>query len=70
MQTKPMPEMDEHELRAVVAESSITIDRFKATLSTYSTAVRQKQRALAILRDRFGFDATTGRRVRRRTHLL
>lgn len=70
MMTKPIAALDESELKAVVAESEITIDRFKAALSTYSTAVRLRQRALSELRTRFAFDAVTGRRIRRRTQLF
>ena len=64
---KPMQEMEENELKAVVAEHSVTIDRFKATITAYGTAVKQRQRALSILRDRYGVDLVTGRRISKRT---
>ena len=64
---KPFDELQEHELKAVVAEHSVTIERFKATISAYGTAVKQRQRALSILRDRYGLDLVTGRRISKRT---
>lgn len=70
MLTKPISECDESDLRALVAESEMTINRFKSALSTYSMAVRLRQRALSELRTRFAFDAVTGRRVSRRGQLL
>lgn len=66
MITKPLDQCDEQELLAALAEANVTIDRFKVTLGAYSTAVRQKQRVAAVLRDRFAIDAKTGKQLRRK----
>lgn len=66
MLTKPINECDESELLTALAEADVTIQRFKASLSTYSSAVRQRQRVAAQLRDRFGVDPRTGKRICRK----
>ena len=63
---KPLAEMDESQLKAVLAETSRAIQEFQQTLSFYATAVRRRQRAMAELRNRFAVDPRTGRRIRRK----
>lgn len=66
MLTKPLAECDEAELKLVAAQSLADAERFKQALNDYAFAVRIRQRALAMLRDRFGVDAKTGRRLRKK----
>ena len=63
---RPLQEMDESQLKAVITEPARSIEAFKVTLGSYASAVRRRQRAMAILRDRFGVDCSTGRRIRRK----
>lgn len=70
MQDKPFKEMDEAELKAVVTETAKDMERFKDAMNGYSVAVRRRQVAMAQLRDRFGVDAKTGRRIRKSGDLL
>ena len=62
---KPLADMDEPELKAVITETARSIEAFKVTLGSYASAVRRRQRAMAILRDRFGVDCRTGRKIRK-----
>lgn len=66
MHDKPMHLMDEPELKAVITETARSIEAFKVTLGSYASAVRRRQRAMALLRDKFAVDCRTGRRIRRK----
>ena len=63
---RPLAEMDESQLKAVLAETSRAIQAFQQTLSSYASEVRRRQKAMAILRDKFAVDPRTGRRIRRK----
>lgn len=73
MLRKPICEMDEAELRAVVAGAGPEVIAAKQgaqqALDRLKNALWVQQRAGAALRDRFAIDPKTGQRIRRRSLL-
>ena len=63
---KPLKDMDEAELKFVLAKASAEIEHCKSALRGYSHAISTKQRVMAQLRDRFGVDCKTGKRLGRK----
>ena len=67
-------QMDEAEARAMYAEWSKRMaeakQRLRATADDFTTARKLSDRAGLVLRDRFGIDPKTGRKVRKVRNLL
>lgn len=67
---KPFSEMDESELRATAGALDHRIHELANLFGEYRAISNQRQKAYAILRDRFGIDPKTGRKVRKVRNLL
>lgn len=74
MLTKPFAEMDQSELQAVVASAGPEVAAAKqsaqAALDRLKNALWVHSRAGAALRDRFGIDPKTGKRLGRKRRTL
>lgn len=66
MHQKPLRDMSEDEVRAMAAALDHRIHELGNLFGEFRAISTQRQRVRAELRDRFGIDPRTGRRIRRK----